>query len=1242
MKNYILSFFAAMAIALSAMAQNTSKIYQYTPGDGGILYTMTRGNKWAIINLGTSASGGNASSQLFDMESGEHFPVTFKNHDLPFAMASNDGNIIVGHYGDYAYSFNRETNVIHSYPNRPLWKNGQLVDCTPDGKYAVGYYEGYLGKSDNSDIPNDWFYRTLFVDVEKGDTIYTPNLPTRNRMGQKYQSIKFNRITPDGRYIMGAVDWYIDGGFNFIYDTKEQKTLTNTSLMQLYGGDVASRYPNVVSCSGSMQSPNGNAIGGRANIRVTGEDGVVATESVPCVYFRDRDELVVYADAEEGNVGIEAMDDAGTFFGCTETGTPLRDFKILYNGKYWVTLNQICRQRYGYNFYERTGYERTGTIMGVSGDGHKLISFHDPMGESYCFDFGESVEEACSGLDLLGTYAITPESNTEFAKISSVEVRFERPVQIIGSGKNVHLYDSQGKLVCDGLSSTSGLTHKTGSKNTVVANFRTRMLTPGERYTVVIDAGSIATAKDKTFTNREIRVEYIGRANEPVRFLSSVPKDGESIQKIDNESSYIILTFDSKVKLTETAEAYVERVADGTRASSLTMVAGTDTQTKNKVLLYPPNTVNLYADQDYRVVVEPNSISDYTGDEASYNERIVITLHGSFVRTVPTGDVLFSDSWDNIVESLQMWLRYDGDHNTPLASMQQWEFDAENQPWNFSIRESNDTYDYCAASHSLYAPSGQSDDWMMTPQITLPAEGKCTIEFDAQSYMPNKADTLEVYVYEQEFVLSYLNQSIMEYVKKDAKLVFKEVLSAGESQENLSGDWTHYSIDLTPWGGKDVYIAFVNHNRNQSAIFIDNVSVNREVLYQLALDFEERIVAHAELPITGKITIKKDGVSNVSLILNDNEGNEVSRIEWKDISGNMKDRTIPFSFATPLPLETGKVNKYSIAVQIDERTDTYHGTITNLAFQPTKRVVLEEMTGVDCPNCPQGIVAIEKMEETFGDRFIPVSIHTYTGDPYESGLSAYSTYLGLNGAPSARINRTNGIYFPMVSNGGTFSMTNASSPLWYDIVSKLLDEPALCDFSVTASTDGNTIDCKAEVNYAITADGQQLSVLLIVLEDSLTNYQSNAFGTIEQSLFGEWGKGGIYSAENSNGYAYPVIHNDVARSVIGTTLGGTIGIFPTSFKAGESYTASITAPFPSTVVIPANAHIVALLINSQSGEVVNAANSPIVRNPNANSITENKTTDELHSIYTITGVRIKASQMKKGSLYIFNNKKVLY
>lgn len=1218
----LIMFVALVCSCFASYAQNTSKIYQYAPGDGGILYTMTRGGKYAIINIGTSASGGNPDSQLFDMETGEHFPVTYQNRALPFTMASDDGNIIVGHYGQYATTYDRAKNLMRSYPNRPLWKNGQLVDVTPDGHYAVGYYEGYLGKQDDSDLPNDWFYRTLFVNVETGDTIYTPNLPTKNRSGAPLQSIKFSSITPDGRYIMGAVDWYFEGGYSFIYDTKELRTLTSTNLMELYGGNVASRNAGVISCRGSMMSPNGNAIGGSARIERINDEGVKVTEDVPCVYFRDTDILKVYADAEDGNVSIAAMDDAGTFFGITENGSPLRDFKILYDGKFWVTLNQICRQRYGYDFFERTGYERTGTIMGVSGDGHRFISFHDPMGESYCFDFGESVEEACSGLDLLGTYKVTPEQNSQFAKISSVEVQFERPVQVLGSGKNVHLYDSKGALVTNGLSTSSGLTLKTGSKNTIVANFRARLLNPDEKYTVVIDAGAIATAVDKTRTNDEIRIEYTGRANEPVRLTSSVPEEGASVMKIDNVSSYVLLSFDCKVKLTDNPSAYIERVEDGSRASSLVVVAGTSDDTKNKVLLYPTSTVNLFSGQDYRIVVEEGSVCDYTSSAESYNSRIEVLLHGAYIRTVPTGDVLFHDSWDNIAESLQTWLRYEGDHNTPLYTMQQWEFDADNQPWNFSIRESAQDYDYCAASHSMYAPSGTSDDWMMTPQILLPEEGKSMLEFDAQSYLSSRSDTLEVYVYEQDWTLSYLNTEWMKDIKVDAQLVFKQILSPGGTEEGLSGEWTHYVVDLSPWAGKSVYLAFVNHNHNQSAIFIDNVSVQREVLYQLAFDYEERVVDVKEQTISGKITIKKSGVRNISLTLQDSEGNAISTQSWTGITSDVKDRPIPFSFSTPLPLRVGSVNDYSITIAIDDRTDTYHGIITDLSFMPVKRVVLEEMTGIDCQNCPQGIVAIEKMQKTFGDRFIPISIHTYTGDPYESGLTAYSNFLGLSGAPSARINRVPGIYYPMVNKSGTFYMNDADSPLWHDVVSEQLDRPALCDFSVRAANEGTAIRLDADIRYAITAENQQLSLLFVVLEDSLVNYQVNAFGTIEQGIFGEWGAQGIYSGENSNGIAYPVVHNDVARSVIGTTLGGTIGLYPFSMNAGETYTSTHKIAIPTTVVNPSNARIVALLLDAQTGEVINASSASILSDENT-SITSIKEQRETQ-FFNLSGIRLSS------------------
>lgn len=1162
---------------------NTSKIYKYTPSDGGIFYTMTRGNEWAIVNIGRADGDKNhgCKSQLFNMNTGEMFPVMVQGHAIPFEMASNDGNIVVGHYGDVACSVNRATGKMTVYPNRPLWHGGQLVDCTPDGKYAVGYYEGYLGASDNSDIPNDWFYRTLLVDTETGDTIATPGIPQTKRNGQKYQSIKFTSISNDGRYISGAIDWYLDGAMYFTYDRILDKVV-NESLLSIYCGDIASRYDDVVSVSGSRMSPSGNVFG--CNVTLRQPDG--STKTCLGVYYRDREELVTYPDAEDGGVSICALDDNGTYYGINETGSPLRDFKILYDGKYWVSLNQLCHQRYGYDFFEATGFERSGTIMGVSPDGHKLISFHDPMGESFCFDFGMSSKEACSTLDFLSQYTATPENGSQFEQLKSVEITFERPVRIIGNGSYIHLYDSNGQQVAAGLSTEYALQHKGDAKNTVIASIRNKTLNPNEEYTFVIDANAFATEKSDDCFSKEIRLQYIGREG-PVQLVKSTPEAGSAIMKMDNSSSYVILTFDSKVQLTENCHARLEH-EDGSFAASLTMVAGYLEETKNQILLYPPTTVNMYDGQKYRIVIDAGSISDYSGSEKSFNERIEVEYTGMYVRPIPTGHVLFQDSWDDIAESLLTWLRYDGDHLTPQYTPASWGFDNDNQPWNFSIRESNDNPDYCAASHSMYAPSGKSDDWMMTPQINMPAEGKTVLEFDAQCYYMDGNDVLDVYVYEDSRVISYLNDNNMAAIRPNCVKVLSETLSAGATVEGLSNEWTHYTVDLSAWNGKDIYVAFVNQNNNKSAIFIDNVLVQREMLYSLALDYEESVVAATEQKVSGRLGIVTDKpVTSISLVLRDGQGTEIDRIDWQNISGNAQGRQLPFAFGKMLPLTVGKVTKYSIDIIINDRSDSYMGTITNLAFKPVKRVVLEEMTGIDCPNCPLGIVMIEKLRMMYGDRFIPVSLHTYTGDPYAAGMMDYSNSLELIAAPSARINRTKGIYYPIRSTSTEFVDQDANNPLWLDVVAREMDRAPLCDMTIKAEyTDDSKHDVRytADVTYAVDADNQHLSLLFVILEDGIVNYQQNGFSGIESPVLKEWGKGGKYS----DGYVYPYLHNDVARSFVGNNFTGTIGILPTTYFANETVNASVTAQFPSHVVAD-NAHVVGMLIDTQTGEVKNAA-----------------------------------------------------
>ncbi len=1250
---------------------NVSKIYKYTPGDVGIFYDTTGGDEWAIVNAGREDGDedGACDSKLFNMKTGEITKVEVApDRYLRFKGGSVDANVLVGRIvtgnidTNKAATYNRTTKKLNIYPDRfdsngGRWRNGHLTGCTPDGKFAYGYYQGYVGPSTgDADIPHDWWYRPLLVDVEKGVVIPIDDsvLPR----GGEQEAYKLTGISDDGRYVRGTGNWFMEGSTSFTYDTQTKRcvNVSFNTLEDSHGETVATvlarlqkKHPELISISG-LSAVSLTRRTYRCN--ATFKDAQGNQKTAMAIYMRevkgdgdiaDREEdIKIYDEIEDGGVSISAIDDNGTCYGMTETGGPLRNFKVLYDGKYWVSFNQICKQKYGYDFLEVTGFERTGTIMGVSPDGHRLISYVDPMGESFCFDFGMTAHEACEGLDFLGSYSVSPEDGSQFESIKSVDITFERPVRILGSGNNIHLYNSKGELVREGLTTSSALQFKQDSKTTVMASIRTTTLEDGEEYTLVIDAGTFVTEKSDDCLSKEIRVKYVGRKG-AIRMVSSVPEENAKVTRLDNQSSYVIMTFDAKVMLVDDREtaARLEH-EDGTYAATMTMVPGYMESTKNQVLLYPTSTVNLYEGQKYRIVIEPGMLCDYSGSESSRNERIELMLEGTYVRPVPTGEVLFKDAWDDIAESLNMWMRYEGDHLTPQYTPLTWKFDADNQPWNFSIRESDENPDYCAASHSMYAPSGTSDDWMITPQINMPEEGKVVLAFDAQNYRQDVEDVLKVYVYSDKRVLSYLNDNNMKEIKEKAQLVFSEVLTPGETSEGLSGEWTHYEVDLSAWNGQDIYIAFVNDNYNKSTIFVDNVIVSREVFCGIALDYDDVTVAADEQLVSGKFTVKTDkAISAIRLELLDSNGTEIDNIVWTGLSGNLKDLTRPFKFEKPLPLAPSSVNDYAINVKMTtgegERTTLMNSQITNLAFKTTKRVVLEEMTGIDCPNCPLGIVTIEKLKGIYGERFIPISLHTYTGDPYAVNVIDYSNGLGLLAAPSARIDRTPSVYYSMKSKGTDYFDSDADDPLWLNVVSERMNCLPMCDLSISASpltgVRGEEITYTAEVNYAIDAKDQQLSVVFVVLEDNIMNYQQNDFGGVDSPLLKEWGVGGSYSAK----YVYPYFHNDVARGIVGNNYGGTIGLLPTTFTAGQKETATLTQQLPSNILDANNLRVVGMLINTQTGEVINAAECRYGETTGIETVMHNEQC-VMRNSYNLAGQKVGAGYR---GITIKNGRKVL-
>ena len=117
---------------------------------------------------------------------------------------------------------------------------------------------------------------------------------------------------------------------------------------------------------------------------------------------------------------------------------------------------------------------------------------------------------------------------------------------------------------------------------------------------------------------------------------------------------------------------------------------------------------------------------------------------------------------------------------------QAWEFDADNQPWNLSIRDNENSTDICAASTSMYSPAGQSDDWIVTPQLIIPDEF-CTLTFDAQKYQDLADDKLKVVIWECDENINTLTSDIINSMKSNGKITTYD-LSIGKTEEGRRVD----------------------------------------------------------------------------------------------------------------------------------------------------------------------------------------------------------------------------------------------------------------------------------------------------------------------------------------------------------------------------------------------------------------------------------------------------------------------
>ena len=114
--------------------------------------------------------------------------------------------------------------------------------------------------------------------------------------------------------------------------------------------------------------------------------------------------------------------------------------------------------------------------------------------------------------------------------------------------------------------------------------------------------------------------------------------------------------------------------------------------------------------------------------------------------------------------------------------------------------------DYAAASSSWYAPAGTSNDWLVSPQIVLPA-GNTFLQWDSKAQDPAYPDGYKV------MLAPNGGNTVADFT----------VTLFNTAAENPT--WTTRTANLGAYSGTTVRVAFVNNSNDKFVLLVDNISV---------------------------------------------------------------------------------------------------------------------------------------------------------------------------------------------------------------------------------------------------------------------------------------------------------------------------------------------------------------------------------------------------------------------------------
>jgi hypothetical protein len=466
-----------------------------------------------------------------------------------------------------------------------------------------------------------------------------------------------------------------------------------------------------------------------------------------------------------------------------------------------------------------------------------------------------------------------------------------------------------------------------------------------------------------------------------------------------------------------------------------------------------------------------------------------------------------------------------------------------------SFAHNSGSLDACSSSWYDNAGAGPTNDWLITPAISIPLTGTYGLKYFGSSH---EASYLEEY----EVLVSTTGTDPADFVTT--------LLSV--TNEPLAGV-THL-LSLVPFAGETIYIAFHHTSNDESMLHLDNIIVDEFPANDIALVSISTppVVEAGTVNITG--TVLNNGLNPISSFdLDWNDGVAHSATITASIPAG---GSYNFTHPTALTALGGTIYDLTVCATIvgdgDASNNCTDYSVSCVTEVPQKYVVGEERTGTWCGWCPRGAVALEDMESE--EFFIGIAVHN--GDPmtitaYDSGINAYIPPSFPGGAVDRVIEGDPGSFSSMYATRSSH-IPPASIDVSYAVVGSNIE------VTVTANFVGNLTG-----DYRLAA---------VITEDDVTG---TASGYNQANYYSGGGAGamGGYESLSDPVPAADMHYDHVARALGDNQILGTPGSLPASIAAGTSES--------FTYIIPKGAdwnmdwlHFVGMLVDGTTGEILNA------------------------------------------------------